>query len=500
VVLNKKVLIINRDKKSLNMKHKIVRYFLLVLISFCAGITGAIALYKVYIAPQLQAFGQEQPQLPIYRTNAPFPNATSANFNFVKTSETARPCVVYIKVLSQGMQQNRMDPFWDFFGNVGPVSSSGSGVIVSSDGYIVTNSHVVKDADKIEVVLNNNKRSYKAKVIGIDPSSDLAVLKIEASGLPYLSYANSDDLPIGEWVLAVGNPFNLTSTVTAGIVSAKGRNINLVQNQFPIESFIQTDAAINPGNSGGALVNNEGKLVGINTAILSKTGSYAGYGFAIPSNIVRKVVKDLREFGYVQRAFLEADIVDIDDAILSTLSDEHVNGVYVKKVMDNGNASKAGLRWNDLIIKIDGEVIDSKGNYDEQLAYHRPGDQVKLTVKRGKDIKEITVTLTNFNGTTSLEKHTDAIHSDELGADFEPINKIEKEKYHVQSGIRVNNMRNGRLKNMNLQDGFIITSFNGKTYDDPNELISAIQNSNGSIQIRGINPDGSTAAFSFFQY
>ncbi|HYH02216.1 MAG TPA: trypsin-like peptidase domain-containing protein, partial [Bacillota bacterium] len=235
--------------------------------------------------------------------------------DFVKASETATPTVVFIKTVSNmNQRQTIWDEWfgWDPFGNMGPVSSTGSGVIITDDGYIVTNHHVIDGADKIDVVLNGNKKTYTAKVVGTDPSTDLAVLKIEAKNLPKISVANSENLKTGEWVVAVGNPFNLTSTVTAGIVSAKGRNINIVNNQFPIESFIQTDAAINPGNSGGALVNTSGELVGINTAIMSKTGAYNGYGFAIPSNIVAKVVKDIIDFGEVQRAFTGMDVRDID--------------------------------------------------------------------------------------------------------------------------------------------------------------------------------------------
>jgi Do/DeqQ family serine protease len=426
--------------------------------------------------------------------------------DFVKASQVARPCVVYIKVLlAEGEQESPFQGMWDpfgWFGNSGPVAASGSGVIISPDGYIVTNSHVVKGATQIEVVMNNNKRSFTGKVIGIDASSDLALIKIESSGLPFISFANSDELPIGEWVMAVGNPFNLTSTVTAGIVSAKGRNINLVQNQFPIESFIQTDAAINPGNSGGALVNVDGKLVGINTAILSKTGSYAGYGFAIPSNIVKKVINDIKEFGYVQRGFVEADVIDIDDALLKKINDNdaNVNGVYARYVVEGGNGDRAGLKKGDIIIKVNDVDVYTKSNYDEQLAYHRPGDKVKLTVKRGKEIKEVTVTLTNLQGNTSLSSEHNAVHSKTLGADFEPLSKLEKEKYHVTNGIRVTNITSGPIRSYNLQDGFIITGFNGKEYSDPNDLINAMENAGNQISIQGIDQNGNRQNFSFYRY
>jgi serine protease Do len=480
-------------------RQKVLKYFLLIMISFCAGTAGAISLYKWFLQPRLELIynsGSNPGYFP-RRTDMLSAPANTGGVSFVKASEVARPCVVYIKV--QSVEQ-RMPSFWDPFGSIGQVSSSGSGVIISPDGYIVTNNHVVKNANKIEVILNNNKHTFIGKVIGIDASSDLALIKIEAKDLPHIEFANSDNIPIGDWVLAVGNPFNLTSTVTAGIVSAKGRNINLVHNQFPIESFIQTDAAINPGNSGGALVNVDGNLVGINTAILSETGSYAGYGFAIPSNIVKKVVNDLKEFGYLQRAFIEANIVDIDDNIAGDLKDDNINGVYVAKVYEGGNADEAGLKKGDIIIKVNDALIDTRGQFDEQLAYYRPGDKIKLLVKKGSSVKEISVTLTNLKGTTHLERDK-VYHSDALGADLSPISKIESERYGVKSGIRISNLSGGgRLSRLNLQDGFIITSFNGKSYTDPEELANAIEKSNGSISIQGINLDGSKGSYSFFGY
>jgi Do/DeqQ family serine protease len=479
---------------------KIVKYFLLVIISFCAGLAGAFALYKQAIMPQLvQALSQYSSGNPaVYRTAAMVNTPVPAGLDFVNASDVSRPCVVYIKVQSTAQQTGF--GFWDFFGNIGPVSSSGSGVIISSDGYIATNAHVVQDAEKIEVILNNNKRSFIAKVIGVDASSDLAVLKIEAKELPYIQFANSDQLQIGQWVVAVGNPFNLTSTVTAGIVSAKGRNINIVQNQFPIESFIQTDAAINPGNSGGALVNADGKLVGINTAIFSKTGSYAGYGFAIPSNIVRKIVSDIKDFGYVQRAFIEAEVVDIDDHVLLNLKDDNINGVYARFVIEDGNAYEAGLRQGDLILQVDSRKINSRAEFDELLAYHRPGEKLKFVIKRGKEVKEIEITLTNQRGTTTLEK-SKSVKSEYLGAEFEDVTKLEKEKLGITSGVRLFNITSsGQIRKMSLPEGFIITAFNRKSYATIPELIKAMENANGNIRIDGINPDGSKGSYSFYLY
>jgi len=426
--------------------------------------------------------------------------AVNLGIDFTAASEKTINSVVFIKVVSIE-EQKMYDPFFGVFGNIGQVSSSGSGVIISQDGYIVTNYHVVtQNPQKIEVILNNNKRSFNAKVIGVDPSTDLAVLKIEAKNLPPINYANSDDVKIGQWVLAVGNPFNLTSSVTAGIVSAKGRNINIVQNQFPIESFIQTDAAINPGNSGGALVDLEGNLVGINTAILSKTGSYAGYGFAIPVNIVKKVVKDIQEFGFVQRGFIEAEFVDIDTRLANKLNDDNLTGIYVKNVYAGGNAALSGLKKGDIISKFDGKDIDSRSAFDELLSYHRPGDKVKIVLKVDTKEKEIEITLNNDKGVPSLEINS-AVQSKSLGASFEEISKIEKERFKLLSGIRLFNIKpNGLISRLNLPENFIVTSFNYQKFNKPEELIKVLETVRGKILFEGINPNGTKGYYQSMIY
>ncbi|MCX6350657.1 MAG: trypsin-like peptidase domain-containing protein [Bacteroidetes bacterium] len=478
---------------------KIIKYLVFTILGFSAGIAGAFTFYHYGVRVQLTDFQTQTPNYS-YRTNGPL---AAGSVDFVKASETSRAAVVYIKVVSTQRQQSNFDnPFFDLFGNQGgqQVSSSGSGVIISGDGYIVTNNHVVQDAEKIEVITNNNKKTYTAKVIGTDASSDMALIKISGTNLPYLNFANSDNLQVGEWVLAVGNPFNLTSSVTAGIVSAKGRNINLVHSRFPIESFIQTDAAINPGNSGGALVNAQAELVGINTAILSQTGSYAGYGFAIPANIVKKVITDIKDAGYVKRAFIEATVSDIDDKIATELNEDNISGVSIRAVSPNGNADNAGLKKGDVIIKFDNKFIDTRSLFDEQLAYHRPGDKVVVSVKRGKEIKDYTITLTNQRGTTSLEK-TKSLKSQFLGAEFDEITKQEKEKFNIENGIRISNISgNGQVARMGLPEGFIITKYNGNSYANPADLIKAMENGSGRISIEGIGPNGSKSTYSFFSY
>jgi serine protease Do len=421
-----------------------------------------------------------------------------SSLNFVLASKVSTPSVVFIKTTAMVQQQNPFGFFfdgWDPFGSIGKVSSTGSGVIVRKDGYIVTNLHVVKDAETIEVVLNNKKKSFEAKLIGTDPSTDLALLKIESTDLPAISIANSDDLQIGEWVVAVGNPFNLTSTVTAGIVSAKGRNINIVNNQFPIESFIQTDAAINPGNSGGALVNLNGELVGINTAIFSKTGSYTGYGFAIPANIVAKAVKDLIDFGQIQRGYSGIEAVDIDENGESLNS---VNeGALIKSVYDESPGAKASLKKGDVVIKIQDKSISSKSTFDEHMSYYRPGDKIKITYLRAGKEKDATITLTNQDGETSMNKNR-FVSSDKLGADFAPISKVEQQKYKIDHGVKVKNIRGGYLGRMNIEDGFIFLKFNGNPCNDPSELIKDMEKSNGRMQIEGIGADGGKRIYNFW--
>lgn len=471
-------------------------------VAFASGVLGAFTFHVVMpkrIVFQQAASPQEEQPAGINQVG--YKAAFAGTEDFVKASQISTPCVVFIKTTSQ--QQMSSDPFFDFwsnmdfFGRRGPVTSSGSGVIISSDGYIVTNLHVIKDADQIEVITNNNKHSYQAKVIGTDGATDLALLKIEAKAMPHIVFGNSDNVKIGEWVLAVGNPFNLTSTVTAGIVSAKGRNINIVNNRFPIESFIQTDAAINPGNSGGALVNINGDLVGINTAIASNTGSYNGYGFAIPVNIVQKIVKDLIEFKEVQRGFTGMDVKDIDAPLADKLNINDNLGVYVQYVLPEGPGDQAGVKNGDLVIRVNEKSIDSKAIFDEQLSYARPGDKLKLTLLRnGKEV-EVYVKLINREGNTAIMKKN-TVTSTTLGADFQPISKVEADKYKIRSGIKISNIRNGSIRNMGIPEDFIITSFNKKEYTSAEEFISDFEKTRGQLLIEGLYSNGSRGFYSFY--
>jgi serine protease Do len=374
-----------------------------------------------------------------------------------------------------------------------PVTTSGSGVIISSDGYIITNNHVIDNAEKIEIILND-KRSYNAKLIGRDASVDMALLKIEAEDLSYIPYGDSDKLEIGDWVLAIGNPFNLTSTVTAGIVSAKARNINIMSQNMGIESFIQTDAAVNPGNSGGALVNLNGELVGINTAIASKTGSFVGYSFAVPVSIVRKVVADLIEFGEVQRAYIGVNIMDIDAEMAKSLNMEKPRGVYVAGIWENGPAEECGMKTGDIIIEINGTEINSNAGLLEQVSKYRPGDKVNFKVLRNGKDKNLRLELKNKYGNTEIVS-TKSI--DVLGASFEPITEIEKQNLRIRFGIKVSDLSPGKLMSKGVQKGYIITHINNMQIKTVEDIEQALANADGSVFIEGLYPNGAVAYYAF---
>lgn len=420
--------------------------------------------------------------------------------DFVEACERSTPAVVYIKTTSAQAMRTFNDWFFGDFFNQGPqtVLSSGSGVIVSEDGYIVTNHHVIEKAQKIEVVLAN-KQTHTAELVGQDPASDLALLKIDKSGLPLIPFANSSQVKVGEWVLAVGNPFNLTSTVTAGIVSAKGRNLNMLSNLFPIEAFIQTDAAINPGNSGGALVNTSGALVGINTAIISKTGSYNGYGFAIPSNIVRKVIGDLKEFGKVQRAFLGAEVVDLDEKISKEAGISHLNGVFVTSVSEVGGAKEAGLQAGDVIVAIDKEAVSSKAAYDEVLGTHRPGETVVLQWERKGKSMTRQVRLTNLDGDTEIQKNQ-TVRAQDLGCELEPLSKYEMDRLNTPHGVRIVSVQAGIMARMGMKEGFVLTHVNKKPMKTPLDVMEALRNNRGQITIEGMDRNGNRAVYSFYGF
>ncbi len=419
--------------------------------------------------------------------------------NFTVAAQASTASVVYVKtsVLNQ-RSYTWMDMFMDREPRTDRAIGSGSGVIFSKDGYIVTNNHVIAGATEIEVI--HQKRTYKAKLVGTDPSSDLALLKIEADNLSPIRITSSEPLQVGDWVLAVGNPFNLTSTVTAGIVSAKGRNVGILGgNQFPIESFIQTDAAINPGNSGGALVNLRGELVGINTAILSRTGSYTGYGFAVPSDIVVKIVGDLKSYGQVQKAFLGADVTDVTEEISKEMNLGEIDGVVITYLEREGAAEKAGVKRGDVILKVNGKTVSSKTAFDEQLSYYKPGDKVTVQLKRDGKLTEKTVQLTNIEGTTSVFKK-EVYQAKELGADLEAVPKAERSRLGIETGVRISKVYGGVVQQMRIDEGFIITSINNRPISSPEELSELLAKVRGQVVIRGINRQGQKDYYVFNFY
>ncbi|RLD83238.1 MAG: deoxyribonuclease HsdR [Bacteroidetes bacterium] len=416
------------------------------------------------------------------------------NVDFTFAAEKAVHAVVHIKTTYQSEQDDSRYQF--FFGRspAMPYIGSGSGVIISTDGYIVTNNHVIEQSNNIEVVLND-KRSFRAIVIGIDPATDLALLKIDTEKLVSIPFGNSDILKVGEWVLAVGNPFNLTSTVTAGIVSAKARNINLARRTtYSIESFIQTDAAVNPGNSGGALVNINGELVGINTAIATKTGSYSGYSFAIPVSIVQKIVADLKEYGIVQRALIGINISDIDADAAKELGLDKIEGVYVSGTLEGGAAEKSGIQKGDVILRINNTLVNKTSELQEQVSMFRPGDKVMVTLKRENIIKKIEVTLQNLRGNT---KTVGADIQSVLGAQFEKLSQKEMERFGIRGGMKVTQLNQGKLKKAGVRKGYIIISINRQAVSNIEDVENAIKNANGGVYLKGIYSNGIVEYYAF---
>lgn len=434
--------------------------------------------------------------------------------NFIYAADAVTPAVVHIRTYYEvaGASNAPGSPFddllRDYFGDVapmpgnpygqrGPQEASGSGVILSEDGYIVTNNHVIDKADKIVVVLND-KRSYQAKLIGKDPTTDLALLKIEGKGFPFVEYGNSDKVQIGEWVLAVGNPFNLNSTVTAGIVSAKGRNINILHDKdnMAIESFIQTDAVVNPGNSGGALVNLRGNLIGINTAIASPTGSYTGYSFAVPVSLVKKVVDDLLRFGHVQRALLGVTILDINAEVAKEKGISDIRGVYIAGVGKGSAADKAGLKEGDIITQINGIDVNSSAKLQEIVARNRPGDKVKVTYLRNGKIKEVTAVLKNSIGNTEIVRRDDNAVRNLLGADLGKVSNEEMARLRLEGGAKVINLTRGKLQEAGIKEGFIITAVDKNRIGTPEDAAALLQKSKeGGTLIEGIYPNGQKAYY-----
>ncbi|MBC3541975.1 Do family serine endopeptidase [Rufibacter sediminis] len=492
---------------------KTKQFMLGLMLSAMVGGGVAVGGYKL-LEEDKPVNGQQAPNTNVRYTSAMRTSdvVVPEGLNFVTSAELVTPAVVHVtteyKVQASRMPSNVHPFFRDFFGDdfegyqrpqQGPAMGSGSGVIIASNGYVVTNNHVIDRADKIQVILDD-KRTYEATLVGTDPNTDIALLKINADNLPALRYGNSDNVKVGEWVLAVGNPFNLNSTVTAGIVSAKGRNVGILQGagNMSVESFIQTDAAVNPGNSGGALVNLNGDLIGINTAIASQTGSFAGYSFAVPSSIVSKVVDDLLKYGEVQRALLGVQMQEVNAELAKEKNLKTLNGVYVAGFSESSAAKTAGLQEGDVITQINGVKVNTSAQLQEQVTRYRPGDKIKVAFLRGGSEKNINVTLRNASGSTEIVKRdpnsTKAMTID--GAKFEAASKQELNKLDITGGVKISGVEESAFAETGMKDGFIITSIDKKPTNAPQDVDKVLKSTRrGGLLIEGVYPDGRRAYY-----
>jgi len=503
-----------------------MKKFGLTLLTAFVGGAMALGTYKVIESKYAGNMSFEDKQKVYFASNHLSPTtaavSSTGQVDFVDAAAAVTPAVVYIRTTyanqkGDDQQSQLQQMFGDMFGQrvqpqQGVQMASGSGVIISPDGYIVTNNHVVDKAEKIEVTTNDHQY-FKAKVIGTDPNTDLALIKIEGHNLPIVKLGNSDNVKVGEWVLAVGNPFKLTSTVTAGIVSAKGRGIGIIgtedqdqnpfgrtqyQDQAPklnkaIESFIQTDAAINPGNSGGALVNTNGELIGINSAIASHTGSYEGYGFAIPINLAKKVLDDIEKYGAVKRGYVGLSFRELDEDAANDLHIDRSVGLYVNQVMPGGGAEQAGIQKGDIITKVDGNKVYESSDLQEPVGRLEPGDKIHLTVMRGNEEKNVTVTLKADMPApkVAVTKSTEELYN-KIGASFVPLNASQRAKFHVNAGVLVTQVRDGGLFDYTqVPIGSVITQINKQpiaSVDDMDRALGHLQN--GLLTISGYYPDG----------
>ncbi|MEM7374181.1 MAG: Do family serine endopeptidase [Bacteroidota bacterium] len=473
----------------------------IIILSAMLGSAFTMGLFKIFDPADKQIVQVEhRSSLPVvqssYSTDAPA-------LDFTEAAAMVMPGVVHIKstlVRGSNKQQQQLqipDAFREFFGDQfsspfqqprspQPRVGTGSGVILTADGYIVTNNHVIEGADDIEVALDDN-RTFKAEIVGTDPSTDLALIKIEAEGLISVPIGNSEQVKVGQWVLAIGNPLNLTSTVTAGIISAKARNINILQDRAAIESFIQTDAAVNPGNSGGALVDLQGNLVGINTAIASPTGSYSGYSFAVPSRLVRKVVEDLMEHGVVQRGYLGVIIRNVDANLAEEKGLKLTEGVFVDSLLDNSAALSAGIQKGDVITAVNGTTINTSSELQAAIGTGRPGDQVALQVNRKGSIREIPVVLKNRNGNTQIVERRSKDLQAKLGWELEDLSKEQLEKLGIDQGVKVKELLAGEIRQQTkMREGFVITHLNGEAVNNVESLEDMLAERNGGVMVEGV--------------
>lgn len=484
--------------KGMNKKHdrmKIRRFFGLFFL-VVLGAFGAVFIYARFFQP-----GSTVVQVPV-ESKVRYVNLPVAPdgqvLDFTKAVGRSIDAVVHVK--TKAFREYAVNPLYEFFfgeqpgGEPAPILGFGSGVIISDEGYIVTNNHVIEGSDEILVVLND-RREFDAKLIGTDPTTDIALLRIEGKDLENLDFGDSDKLLLGEWVIAIGNPYNLTSTVTAGIVSAKARNINILRSEFSIESFIQTDAAVNPGNSGGALINTRGELVGINTAIASRTGAFTGYSFAVPVSIVKKIVNDLMEYGAVQRAILGVTIQDLTAELAQEKNIDHIEGVYVTGLRPEGAARNAGVRVGDVILSINDIRVNSGAELQEQISRYRPNDRVKVVVRRNGELKQFDVVLRNMEGSTEIVRRSNVIEV--LGASFEPVTDREKRILGIRNGLKVSSVVPGKFMKVGIREGFILTTVNKRPVNSVTDIKRILDETEGGVIIEGVYRDGSRSYFAF---
>lgn len=468
-----------------------------------AGVALAISCLSIFIyhqgisdtsfsSPSDSELLTTQVNMPVYASTAD--GVVSLPPDFRSAARTTMPAVVHIKSY-RTYTRRRSSIYEEFFGmgrsesNDRNKISTGSGVIISQDGYIVTNNHVIESADELEVTMYNNK-TYKATVIGTDPTTDLGLIQIQDKGLPVLELANSDNASVGEWVLAVGNPFNIGPTATAGIVSAIGRDLDIIKNELSIESFIQTDAAVNPGNSGGALVNTDGSLLGINTAIASPTGTYAGYAFAVPANIVRKVVEDLRIYGAVQRGYIGISrVINLNSTVAEKLDISLTEGVYVESMASRSAAAEAGIREGDVITRVDNIPVKSDARLKELIGRNRPGDIVKITINRRGAYRDFDVRLTNEAGRTRIEAGKRNEFLNALGMELENLPARFLNEYGVENGVRVSKLYAGKIRSQtDMKEGFVILNIDNQEVYNVDDVIQQLEQKRGEVNLEGFYP------------
>lgn len=489
------------EKNNLNNNNMKGKYFLGAFLMAVAGAFIAIFIYTRLIEKPSYTSGNDTSNI---AADDARPLLTSlqeieGQVDFTYAAEQTVHGVVHVRT-STTVSRQYNNPIMEWFygreySQPRELKGYGSGVIVSADGYIITNNHVIENAESVTVKLNDN-REFKAELIGRDQSTDIALLKIKAENLPYIKYGDSDQLKLGEWVLAVGNPFNLTSTVTAGIVSAKGRDLGILDDNYKIESFIQTDAALNMGNSGGALVNTKGLLVGITAAIISPTQTYAGNSFAIPVNIVKKVVEDIKQFGTVQRAIIGVNVIDVTSELIEEkdLKLDQVKGVYLDGIVAGGSADDAGLKEKDVIIKLNGIKVGSRSEMQEQVGKYRPGDKVDITFIRNGKENTVPVVLKNVDNNINIIKPGEGAGI-VFGARMVPLSREEKSRYRLESGVRVTELNDGRFRDLGMQKGYIIVSVNGKKVNSAADVKEFTNNGQSLTSIAGYQSNGYRFSF-----